>query len=571
MSDRFRQLCTGGRARVPQNEHTDLSGATIGGCWLIQKLGAGEVGAVYRAKQRKPNRTVTVKVLFDAYARQPEVIRGFEKRLEPVWKLKHPNVAQVCDYGFDGDTYYIISEFVPGRGLSYFLDGRRLRADKAARIAELACRGLDAAEQAGLCHQHLSADNIVITKDGAVKVTDLGLTPEFGSASSVRTSTEARRADIQALGRTFYHLLTDRMPLASESEKPVLPPLPREFNRRLSLELAVILQRMVATDAPSCYRSYDELISDLKRVGDNDEVAERLRFCPECGYGFCVAQKGEYACPNPECGFHWQTASPTEELVFVVDHRQPTHELVLLQAGQDARTFRLSEGVTKIGRTKFNDIILRSGAVSAFHARLTVNGSSCEIQDTESKTGVLVNKAPVHRRRLRPGDEIQIANARFRYAVRFEPMASPAQPVADDLEQAAMTFSQDGADTRRMKVLSSRVSIGRAHDRDVILKAPFVSRKHAVLAREQDGVFLLDTNSLNGTYVNGEPIVRRKLEPDDQVQIGPLPFRFESDMLVLAAPGAASSMDGDPEPNSPFPRFRRLYDACRAPFRGRRL
>src|SRR5271157_1869675 len=164
------------------------AGAKLGNFEIVELLGRGGMGEVWRARDARLKRDVAIKVLPAAMARDPDRIARFEREARAASALNHPNIVSVYDIGCDNGTYWIASELVRGETLRRAIEAGPLAAPKAIEIATQVAAGLAAAHAAGLVHRDLKPDNIMVTRDGHVKILDFGLAKQRRSAQDSTTT-----------------------------------------------------------------------------------------------------------------------------------------------------------------------------------------------------------------------------------------------------------------------------------------------------------------------------------------------------------------------------------------------
>jgi tRNA A-37 threonylcarbamoyl transferase component Bud32 len=266
----------------------------IPGYQIIEKLGKGSMGVVYKARQTSVDRVVALKVLLDALARNREFIGRFQREAKIAAKLSHNNIVNAIDAGTVGNYHYFVMEYVEGRTIKDMLDAGKIFDERDA--LEIVLRIADAlkhAHQRGLIHRDIKPENIILTKDGNVKLADLGLarptadekwamaeagmaigTPYYISPEQVRGQVDVDiRADIYGLGATLYHMTTGRVPYPGDSptdvmkkhaDKAVALIPPDHVNDKLSSGLGEVVETMMAKDREDRYQTPDDLILDLK-------------------------------------------------------------------------------------------------------------------------------------------------------------------------------------------------------------------------------------------------------------------------------------------------------------------
>ncbi len=266
----------------------------IPGYQIITQLGKGSMGIVYKAKQASVNRLVAVKVLLEALALNKEFIKRFQREAEIAAKLSHNNIVGVIDAGEIGGNQYFVMEYVEGETIKDMVEKGRVFDEKTAvKIVLAVAEALQHAHKKGLIHRDVKPENIILTKDGNVKLADLGLarptadekwamaeagmaigTPYYISPEQVRGQVDVDiRADIYCLGGTLYHMVTGQVPYSGETptevmkkhvdKNAVLVP-PDHINTKLSSGLGEVVEMMMAKNREERYRNPDDLILDLK-------------------------------------------------------------------------------------------------------------------------------------------------------------------------------------------------------------------------------------------------------------------------------------------------------------------
>jgi len=237
---------------------------------------------------------VAFKILLDALAQNKEFIKRFDREAEIAAKLSHNNVVNAIDAGEVNGHHYFVMEYVEGATIKDTLDRREAFEEKTAlKIVLAIAEALKHAHQRGLIHRDIKPENVILTKDGGVKLADLGLarltadekwamseagmaigTPYYISPEQVRGQVDVDiRADIYSLGATLYHMVTGRVPYDGETaaevmrkhvdKNTVITP-PDHINTKLSSGLGVVVETMMAKNRENRYRNPDDLILDLK-------------------------------------------------------------------------------------------------------------------------------------------------------------------------------------------------------------------------------------------------------------------------------------------------------------------
>lgn len=208
---------------------------TIGNYDLVEKIAEGGMGTVYRGRNHVTGEIVAVKVVPHHLLSNPVVLNRFEQEYNVARMIEHPNIVKALDFGREGETRYLVMEYVEGESLGRKIkrDGR-MEEDEAIRIISQVALGLQKTHKQGMIHRDVKPDNILITPDGHVKLTDLGLvkeveaelnltrtgrglgTPHFMAPEQFRNAKKAdARCDIYALGATLYMMVTGQLPFQS--------------------------------------------------------------------------------------------------------------------------------------------------------------------------------------------------------------------------------------------------------------------------------------------------------------------------------------------------------------------
>jgi serine/threonine-protein kinase len=271
-----------------------VSSHQIPGYLVLGKIGAGAMAVVYKARQLSLNRIVAIKVLPKRFTENKEYVERFYKEGQAAGKLNHPNIVQAVDVGEAGGYHYFVMEYVEGKTLYEDLSaGKVFSEQEALDIIIQVAEALRHAHSVGLIHRDVKPKNIMINKDGVVKLADMGLarettdieaaktekgraygTPYYISPEQIRGEMDIdERADIYGLGATFYHLVTGRVPYMADDPvevmkkhlKDQLVP-PDHINTTLSAGVSEVIEVMMAKNKQNRYSNVDELLVDLRAV-----------------------------------------------------------------------------------------------------------------------------------------------------------------------------------------------------------------------------------------------------------------------------------------------------------------
>src|SRR5438132_68946 len=207
----------------------------VGSYDLLDQIAEGGMGTVYKGRNRESGQIVAIKIVPEGMADNRTLQTRFQKEFKAASNLDHPNVVRALEYGVLGGRPYLVMEFVDGESLGQRIerDGRIPEAE-AIRVIALAAQGLHHAHKSGMVHRDVKPDNIIATKDGQVKLLDLGLvkeadndinltrtgrglgTPHFMAPEQFRNAKNADlRCDIYALGATLYMMVSGELPFRS--------------------------------------------------------------------------------------------------------------------------------------------------------------------------------------------------------------------------------------------------------------------------------------------------------------------------------------------------------------------
>ena len=251
---------------------------------------------VYKAKCHRLNRLVAIKILKSDLAQNEEFRRRFNAESQAVAQLSHPNIVSVYDVSRGGDTEYIVMELIDGITLKQYMEKRgQLNWRESLHFITQIMRGLSHAHSRGIIHRDIKPQNIMVLRDGSVKVADFGIACLADSAQTMTQEAlgsvhyispeQARgdrpdaRSDIYSSGVVLYEMLTGRLPFEGESAVSVaiqhlssIPLAPREINPDIPEQLELICMKAMAPDLEHRYQSADAMIADLEAFRKNPDV-----------------------------------------------------------------------------------------------------------------------------------------------------------------------------------------------------------------------------------------------------------------------------------------------------------
>jgi serine/threonine-protein kinase len=285
-------LLTAAQGRRAFQELPSLANQQLPGYQILEKLGQGSMGTVFKARQLSLNRVVAIKVLNPKVAQDPRLLANLTTEARLAAKLSHNNVVQAIDVGSAGKVHFFVMEYVEGKTLRQELDAGKVYGEKeAVEIVLQIAQALQHAHRRGLLHRDIKPANVILTPEGIAKLADLGMareaadeatarkekglsigTPYYMAPEQVRGQSDIDvRADVYALGATFYHVVTGQPPFPGKSseavmqdhlEKELTPP--DHLNTALSAGLGEVIEFMMAKDRRRRYQKPDDLILDLE-------------------------------------------------------------------------------------------------------------------------------------------------------------------------------------------------------------------------------------------------------------------------------------------------------------------
>jgi serine/threonine protein kinase/predicted Zn-dependent protease len=272
----------------------ELSRMKVGKYQILEKVGEGGAGIVYKANQEPLERRVAIKVLSSQRTQSPKYLERFLREARIAVTLNHQNIVRGLDYGESDGYHYFVMEFVEGESLFHVLEREgTLDENRALTIAQQVVAALEHASKYDLVHRDIKPENILLTRDQVVKVCDLGLakpslvetaaaskdgttigTPTYMSPEQIRGKDDADfRSDVYSLGATLYHMVTGQPPFSGESADILVRRHlrdavtdPRELNLSLSSSTAAIVLKMLAKKPEDRYHSLSALEEDLTAV-----------------------------------------------------------------------------------------------------------------------------------------------------------------------------------------------------------------------------------------------------------------------------------------------------------------
>jgi serine/threonine protein kinase len=385
-------------------EPNSLVGQTFGDFEILEQLGRGGMGVVYKARQKSLDRLVAMKMLLSDYFSKPVRLQRFLAEARAAARLAHPNIVNVYQVGECFAGHYFVMEYIDGPSLDVILDERRVPIPWAVSLLIPVADAVHYAHSRGIIHRDLKPSNIMIDRKRRPVVMDFGLAKFVGKSAvltqeGVVMGTPAYMppeqahddgtgvgptSDVYSLGAILYHLLTGRPPYFEKTAlKTVMklvapaPPAPvHEYCPDVPGKLEHVCMKCLRKEPDRRYQSAAMLARRLRQIS---------------------------AVLSPK-----QPASSGQTLL-------PTALLVARATGKQVRLFK---GTTIIGRSADCDVILRAADVSKRHCQITLEGEEAVVEDLTSANGTSVNGRRVDRATLSDGDTLTIAGHTFEVQLR---------------------------------------------------------------------------------------------------------------------------------------------------------
>ncbi|HEY5910012.1 MAG TPA: protein kinase [Verrucomicrobiae bacterium] len=280
----------------------------VGDYELLEQIGRGGMGVVYRARQRSLNRIVALKMMAFGPGCSPELIKRFRAEAVSAASLHHPNIVAIHEVGVHEDRHFFVMDYVEGQSLARLAGNQPLPAKRAAAYLEIIAEAVDYAHERGILHRDLKPSNVLIDDQDQPRIVDFGLAKRFDDSQLSTLNSQltvtgqvlgsphylppeqatgqrtriSRRTDVYALGATLYHLLTGRPPFQAESLAQTLdlvrqadPVSPRALNPTVPVDLETICLKCLEKEPARRYASARELADELARFQAGKPIRAR--------------------------------------------------------------------------------------------------------------------------------------------------------------------------------------------------------------------------------------------------------------------------------------------------------
>lgn len=304
---------------------------------LLRPIGQGGMAVVYKAQDLSLGRVVAVKILRDNLTGDAEFLARFQHEARSAANLAHPSIVTVHDFGRDGGRYYIVMEHIEGKDLkSYIKEQGPLTIDQAVDLAIQICAGVGYAHRAGLVHCDIKPQNMLVTSDGRIKITDFGIaralasiqpgettdvvwgSPQYYSPEQAAGEHPTPASDVYSIGIVLFEMLAGRLPFVASSQQQLAmmhlreePPRLSLFNPNIPDTLELIVHKVLAKEPAARYRTADQLGRILIAFRQEGEGHTGPLSASTPPAGVPVAQRPTMASSTPPAGVPTVAAAET--------------------------------------------------------------------------------------------------------------------------------------------------------------------------------------------------------------------------------------------------------------------
>jgi serine/threonine protein kinase len=294
---------------------------------LLERLGAGGMSDVFRARDLMLERSVAIKVLHEDYSNDTAFQQRFRQEARAAANLSHPNIVTVHDFGLDHGQLFLVMEHIPGKDLKTILRQRgRYSMEEAIPLIVQACAGIGYAHRAGLVHCDIKPHNMIVTSDSRLKVTDFGIaralstimpderadvvwgSPQYFAPEQAVGEPPSPASDVYSLGIVLYEVLTGALPFTAPSSEELArmhlemqPIPPSEYVPDIPSALEQIILKVLSKEPAARYRTADQLGRVLLRFGTqrDAQAAQSLSLTPEAASTYQEPEQTVAAQPPP--------------------------------------------------------------------------------------------------------------------------------------------------------------------------------------------------------------------------------------------------------------------------------
>jgi serine/threonine protein kinase len=386
-----------------------LVGQSFDDLELLEELGRGGMGIVFKARQKSLERLVAVKLLLAEHFTDPTRLARFHAEARAAAGLTHPNIVQVYQVGECAFGHYFSMEYIDGPSLETLIQKGRIAIPSAVQVIIGVGQAVHFAHTRGIVHRDLKPANIMIDRGTRAVVTDFGIAKFVGRPAALTQEgtimgTPAYMApeqageavdevgpwsDVYSLGAILYALLTNRVPYDEGTALrtilkvigPDMPPTPRSLRPKIPEDLERICWKCLSKQPRERYASAQALVDDLRRFRSG-----------------ATAPRSTDTMERP------QAAATTMQADWT------SVRLVSVSTG---KRVRLSQAQVVVGRGSDCDLILRASDISKRHCVITVSEDEVLVEDLNSANGTYVNGKAIKRARLQHGDRLRVADHEF--------------------------------------------------------------------------------------------------------------------------------------------------------------
>ncbi len=501
---------------------------------IIEQVGKGGMGAVYKARDTAfTTRLVAVKQMFQS-GLAPQMLTvytdNFKREANLLAGLIHPNLPHIYDYFSEGECWYLVMDYIEGINLQRHIEqaGGRLSVEETLRIGIDLCAvlGYLHSQQQPIVFRDLKPANVMMTQRGNLYLIDFGIArqykpeqtrdthhfltagyaaPEQYGHSHTQTTPQS---DIYSLGATLHQMLSGNNPSDTPFDfAPLRVGIP---------ELATLIQQMLEIRPANRPTSIEVVQQTLQRILAQVQNGEKPAPAPRRRQSF------KFSAPQP--------ASPEQKTPVNAPERGSIFGyLHMIEGNEPGRVYELSKNELAIGRSRESDIFLEDLAVARLHAKLfNIGNSNLGVADQGSANGTKVNGQSLTRYQAYPlqeGDKIQMGQTIFVFSRNNKIAAQPEQPKGPAPNSIAILRIENGKEAGRPYELhKDTFTIGRSRESDMFLEDLAVSRLHASVISQGNGIYAIkDEGSANGTKLNGQSVNRYQAYPlqvGDRIQVG---------------------------------------------------